>query len=101
MKQTIKIYTNTADPNLLREICFGIEEESVNYEISESQASALAFEAAKASALGVGIGIKNRLAAIHVLPMAQGNLLFNASEKNGRILGQNAARFVKKKSFKL
>lgn len=58
-KPTVIIYTRDPDEDFLREICAGIEEEGVLYEIHSRDADMdeLAFEAAKDSMLGSGIGI--------------------------------------------
>lgn len=61
-KPTVIIYTRDPDEDFLREICAGIEEEGVLYEIHSRDADMdeLAFEAAKDSMLGSGIGIAER-----------------------------------------
>lgn len=58
-RPTIIIYTREGDEDLLREICAGIEEEGVLYEIHsrEGTLDELAYEAAKESMLGSGIGV--------------------------------------------
>ena len=86
-KPTIIIYTNDPDQEFLHEICSGIEEEGLLYEIHEraGELDDLAHEAAEDSMLGSGIGM---------------------SELNAprfwqcRNLGANSARAVKKMPFK-
>ena len=67
-KPTVIIYTRDPDEDFLREICAGIEEEGVLYEIHSRDADMdeLAFEAAKDSMLGSGIGIAERRIAMQM-----------------------------------
>lgn len=61
-KPTIIIYTNDPDQEFLHEICSGIEEEGLLYEIHEraGELDDLAHEAAEDSMLGSGIGMSGR-----------------------------------------
>ena len=74
-KPTIIIYTQEADSDLLHEVCSGIEEEGLLFEVHEKsgELDELAHAAAEDSMLGSGIG---------------------------RNLGANSARAVKKMPFK-
>ena len=104
-KPSIIIYTDHADPDLLREVLAGIEEEGVLYQVTEKTGDldTLAWEAAKDSMLGCGIGMTDRLLAMQMtgLPLRK-----NVFELNGpafrqcRILGANSARAIKKQPFK-
>lgn len=107
-KPTIIIYDRNADETVLREICAGIEEEGVLFEIfSQYRGSApiLSAEACEASMLGVGIGICGRSTSLHIKGMnvrhgfdEKTALLSheNADAADARTLGTNAARVIKK-----
>ena len=59
-RPSIFIYTNEPDRDFLREVCAGIEEEGVFYEIIPGEAAdldELAYDAANDSMLGSGVGI--------------------------------------------
>ncbi len=102
------IYIYTDDPNqaVLREICAGIEEEGVFYEISTQpgqELNALAWTAANDSMLGSGIGVKGNSAAFLIRGLKQGqNIEYYAypSGEESRRLGTNSARAIKKQPFK-
>ena len=57
-KPTIIIYTQEADSDLLHEVCSGIEEEGLLFEVHEKsgELDELAHAAAEDSMLGSGIG---------------------------------------------
>ena len=105
-KPSIYIYVNHPNENVLREICSGIEEEGVFYEIIEREAqdlNALTWTAANDSMLGSGIGIKENSAAFIIRGLTMGkNLSYYAypSNEESRILGMNSARAIKKQAFK-
>lgn len=105
-KPAILIYTYQPDPEVLHEVCAGIEEEGLLYEISEQSDEdihALAFSAAKESILGSGIGISKRTAAMQMARQKQGQnvfLYYTPTMLQCRILGANSARAVKKVPFK-
>jgi hypothetical protein len=105
-KPSIRLYHNFAKNELLKELCAGMEEEGVPYELIESvesQIDTLCFEAAKDSILGVGIGLIGERVAIHMSPLPKEKPLFIVSQstlKQARILGMNAARAVKRMPFK-
>ena len=68
-RPSICIYTNESDKLILREICSGIEEEGIFYEISErdiKDLNQLAWDAANKSTLGSGIGIKGKSIAFQM-----------------------------------
>ena len=104
-RPTIIIYTREADEDLLREICAGIEEEGVLYEIHsrEGTLDELAYEAAKESMLGSGIGVTGQRAAMQMARLPMGKNVFELNAPRFwqcRNLGSNSARAVKKMPFK-
>ena len=105
-KPSIFIYTNKPDADYLREICAGIEEEGVLYEVlekEEMELDELAYEAASESMLGSGIGISGRRAAMQMRQLLKGQNVFEVnypSFKQCRNLGANSARAIKKMPFK-
>lgn len=105
-KPSIFIYTNAPDPDYLREICAGIEEEGVLYEVIEKEGLALddlAYAAANESMLGSGIGIEGRRAAMQMRRLPKGENVFEVNHPSFlqcRILGANSARAIKKMPFK-
>lgn len=105
-KPCIFIYTNHPDQKYLREICAGIEEEGVSFEVFERDPSdlhTLAYEAANDSMMGSGIGIYGDLTAMQMkgLPLGR-NVAFYEKPTSGecRTLGANSARAIKKMAFK-
>lgn len=104
-KPAIIIYTHEADEDLLREVCAGIEEEGVLYEIHtrEGELDALAYEAAKESMLGSGIGISGQRIAMQMDRVPIGRNVFELNSPRFwqcRNIGSNSARAVKKMPFK-
>lgn len=105
-KPSIYIYVNNADAKILREVCSGIEEEGVFFEIfekSESDVNELCFNAAEDSMLGSGVGISGTDVAFTIRGMKKGKNVEKYSSPEpmrSRILGTNSARCVKKQFFK-
>ena len=104
-KPAIIIYTKDPDPDFLREICAGIEEEGVLYQVSSYEGSldTLAYEAAKQSMLGSGIGITGGRIAMQMSRLPKGKNVFELNLPRFwqcRNLGANSARAVKKMPFK-
>lgn len=105
-KPSIYIYTNEPDKDVLYEICSGIEEEGIFYEIVEKESEKLdylAWNAAKDSMLGSGIGIKGRSTAFQMRGIPIGKNIFYYSyptKEESRKLGANSARAIKKQAFK-
>jgi hypothetical protein len=105
-KPSIFLYTFRPDRAIIKEICAGIEEEGVLFEIVEKEASSadqLAFDAANDSILGSGIGITGKDAVMQMASLPIGKNVFtlrNASDQAYRILGENSARAIKKMPFK-
>ena len=104
-KPAIIIYTNEPDEDLLREVCAGIEEEGVLYQVSshEGDLDTLAFEAAKESMLGSGVGITGARLAMQMERLPKGRNVFELNIPRFwqcRNLGANSARAIKKMPFK-
>lgn len=104
-KPTILIYTNHPDPACLRDVCAGIEEEGVLYQVlpqEEKDVSYLAFRAANDSILGSGVGISQRAVSMQIRGVKNGEDVFryqNPDSRTCRHLGANSARAIKKMSF--
>lgn len=111
-KPSIKIYyTKDADDQAIEEICFGIEEEGLPYEMMQSETGdikQLAYEGCNASKLGVGIGLGKAEVVMQVDKLKKEKPLFLRKIHAGRQIltedgeyvsirqiGSNAARFVK------
>ena len=105
-KPSILIYTIDPDEIILKEICAGIEEEGVLFEIvgkSEGDLDTLSYESANNSVLGSGIGIYKKDTAMQLGTVKKGKNVFqirNPDKIQCRCLGANAARAVKKIPFK-
>ena len=112
-KPTIVIYTHRADEALLKQVCAGIEEEGVLYELASrsfGNADALSLLACDSSMLGVGIGMDGTALSLHIKGMNfhSGDLektaLFSLSAPDAasaRALGANGARVIKKLPLRL
>jgi len=105
-RPSIFIYTNAPNAECLKEICAGIEEEGVFYEIFESETAdldTLAFDAAADSMLGAGIGICGNRAALQMKGIAKGKNVESyhmPTPAECRRLGANSARAIKKMPLK-
>lgn len=104
-KPTIIIYTNDPDQEFLHEICSGIEEEGLLYEIHEraGELDDLSHEAAEDSMLGSGIGMSGQRIAMQMRRLPKGHNVFELNAPRFwqcRNLGANSARAVKKMPFK-
>ena len=104
-KPAIIIYTSDPDEDLLREICAGIEEEGVLYQIAshEGDLDTLAYDAASESMLGSGVGICGARAVMMMQRRPKGNNVFELDHplfRQCRNLGANSARAIKKMPFK-
>ena len=101
-RPSVFIYTHKADPGLVKEICAGIEENGVFYEIFERNAvdlQMLAHDAAADSITGSGIGINEKGIALQMRGLPFGKNVETCQHPDGqtaRRLGQNSARAVKK-----
>ena len=104
-KPAILIYTDHPDEDLLREVCAGIEEEGVLFQVKpmRGELDDLAWEAAKASMLGSGIGILGKALAMQIAGLPRGKNVYELSSpcfRQCRYLGANSARAVKKLPFR-
>ena len=112
-KPTIVIYTHRADETLLKQVCAGIEEEGVLYEVAPhvfGTCDELSEKACDASMLGVGIGMDGAALSLHIKGM---NFRHGDQEKtalvtlsapdaaSARALGANGARVIKKLPLRL
>ena len=104
-KPTIMIYCCEADADLLSEVCAGIEEEGVLFQVQEHEGDldTLAYEAANESMLGSGIGIAGSRLAMQMQRLPKGHNVFELNAPmfwQCRNLGANSARAIKKMPFK-
>ncbi len=105
-RPSIFIYHNYADKDILKEICAGIEEEGVSFEIftrEETDLDTLAHEAADDSMMGSGIGIKFVDVAMQMKGLPKGRNVEQyhlPSLEQCRKIGANSARAIKKMAFK-
>ncbi len=106
-KPTILIFTVRPDEMLLREICAGIEEEGVLYEViaqPSGDAATLAAVASGVSVLGSGVALVGCSIALHIKGMTDRSPLLGferATPGQARDVGANSARVIKKLPFKL
>lgn len=90
----------------LRQLAYGMEEEGIPWEQGTKEgadASAMAWEAAQASRLEVGLGLDKQFAVLHYAKLDQNRPLYRVSARQAgqvRALGANAARLVKKLPLK-
>lgn len=108
-KPTIVIHVSEGfgGKNILNQICYGIEEEGIPYEVITLNANnhvEMAYAACLESRLGVGIGVANNGIALHFDKLKPEEPLFEISPHDGiekiRIIGTNGARLVKRLPFK-
>lgn len=105
-KPSIFIYAASPDAAVLKEVCAGIEEEGVFYELTETNhdnLSELSWHAANDSMLGSGIGMKGTSIELQMRGIPKGKSIESYESPNKeqcRKLGANSARAIKKMSFK-
>lgn len=105
-KPSIFIYTHEADPAVLKEVCAGIEEESVFYDILEFPDECmekLAYKAARDSMPGSGIGIFGTAVCLKMRGLEKGRNIesyLKPTRAQCRNIGANSARAIKKLPFK-
>lgn len=105
-KPSIFIYTHEADPSVLKEVCAGIEEEGVFYDITEFPDECmvkLSYKAARDSMLGSGIGIFGRAVCLKMRGLEKGRNIeshIDPTPSQCRNIGSNSARAIKKLPFK-
>jgi len=105
----IHVMQKPCNQNIAREILLGLEEEQVPYQVQPVEyklgdALATAYQACLKSNFGVGICIAPDAVVLHYSRLSKDNPLFiipiNAGDpKTYRILGQNAAKFIKGRPF--
>ena len=106
-KPTILIFTVRPDEALLRELCAGIEEEGVLYDViaqPSGEASALSAQASGMSMLGAGLALVGRATALHIKGMTSQSPLLgyaNTTESQARDMGADSARVIKKLPLKM
>lgn len=105
-KPSIFIYTHLADEAILREVCAGVEEEGVFYEITEFPDECmekLSYKAARDSMLGSGIGIFGTAVCLKMWGLEKGRNIeayLSPTKEQCRKVGANSARAIKKQPFK-
>ena len=107
-KPTIHIYyAPDASAELLRQLQYGMEEEGIPWETETrpaTEARALAWAAANASRLEVGVGLDAQSVVLHFSKLDSAAPLFHIPARSGaelvRALGSNAGRLVKKLPLK-
>lgn len=106
-RPVILIYTNQPDPDFLRQICAGIEEEGVFYRAVPKESESLdtlAYEAANDSMLGSGIGVSGVDIALQLRGLRKGQNVkayHMPTFEQCRCLGADSARAVKRTAFKM
>lgn len=105
-RPSVFIYTvNVDDSDMIREICAGIEEEGLLYEIKRfyyGSIHELSFLAANESILGSGIGIEGKKIGLQLRSIPKGRDVFFIEKptlSQCRKLGSNAARAIKRVPF--
>ena len=103
-KPAIIIYVQKPDEDLLREVCAGIEEEGVLFQVQthEGDLDALAYDAANESMLGAGIGMTGVRLAMQMQRLPRGKNVFELNAPafwQCRNLGANSAIAIKKMPF--
>lgn len=105
-KPYIFIYTHEPDSQVLKEICAGIEEEGVFYEVTdfpEQGMETLAYHAAQDSMLGSGIGISGTSVCLKMRGLERNRNIesyLTPTQIQCRNIGANSARAIKKLPFK-
>ena len=106
-KPTIFIYTCQPDRAVLKEVCAGMEEEGVFFEIfeqKETEPAQLAWQAAQVSMLGSGVGISGMDAACSMRGLPKKRCVQvcrNGNREQCRSLGANSARAIKRQPLKV
>ncbi len=105
-RPSIFIYAYEYRPDMLRELCAGMEEEGVFFELFEmgqESARSLAHRAAEDSMLGTGIGICGSSVVLQMRGLKEDHPVAEYDQPDAarcRILGENAARSIKKMPFR-
>ncbi|MBQ4527065.1 MAG: glycerol dehydratase reactivase beta/small subunit family protein [Clostridia bacterium] len=105
-RPSIFVYTNRHDDIMLKEICAGIEEEGVFFEVFEKDfqdLATLSFDAANESMMGSGIGISRGSVALAMKGVQKGKFVEyydKPTHEECRKIGANSARIIKKMPLK-
>ncbi len=105
-RPSIFIYTHDANPSVLKEVCAGIEEEGVFYDVTEMPDKCmpeLSRKAAKDSMLGSGVGIYGKAVCLQMRGLEKGKTIesyLDPSPAQCRNIGANSARAIKRLPFK-
>lgn len=101
-KPEIILFTNTTDEQFVKDICAGIEEDGLLYrcmEVEGRDANLLAKEACSEATIGVGISVVGQIAVLTAENLELQKplqIVRDADKVQARILGKNAARYIKK-----
>jgi len=105
----IHVMPEPCNQHIARQILLGLEEEQVPYQVQPVEyksvdALATAHQASLKSIFGVGICISPDTVVLHYSRLSKNNPLLMVPIKTGepktyRILGQNAAKFIKGRPF--
>ncbi len=101
-KPEIILFTNTSNEQFVKEICAGIEEDGLLYRLEKvdgRDANVLAAEACSEATIGVGISVVGEMAVLTAENLDINKplqIVRDGDRKQARVLGKNAARFIKK-----
>lgn len=102
-KPSIIISYYEPDEYILQQIKAGIEEEGCLFSIDIARTNidslTLSYRAARQSVMGIGIGINKKQIKLAVKQQLE-PIIIQLDEANARTIGQNAARFMKKKPLR-
>lgn len=105
-KPTVHVLCSPDAPSAaFKELLYGLEEEGIPWENDTKAGDALplAWEAAQASRLGVGVGMDGQSIVLHFNKLDREQPLYRIPARSlglARVLGANAARLVKKLPLK-
>ena len=105
-KPTVHVLCSPDAPSAaFKELLYGLEEEGIPWENDTKAGGALplAWEAAQASRLGVGVGMDGQSIVLHFNKLDREQSLYRIPARSlglARVLGANAARLVKKLPLK-
>ena len=99
-RPSIFIYTHEADPTVVKDVCAGIEEEGIFYDVTEMPDTCmekLAYKAARDSMLGSGVGIYGTAVCLKMRGLEKGRNIESYLEPTRaqcRCVGSNSARAI-------
>lgn len=107
-KIIINIEIGFDKPEILDQICYGVEEEGIPFQIQKvagSDSVDMGYKASLNSILGVGIGVSSEKIVLHYEKLSPDMPLFEISTKEDickiRAIGTNGARLVKRMPFNI